>query len=89
MAAHPGIGKTKALIGRCFHWKNLGQVKTFVENCKCVRSKARRDKTPGFLVPLPIPERPQPVSSMRRAINSITCKKRFIQTGGTYCRGVL
>ena len=57
--AHPGINKTKLLIARRFHWKSLGpDIKTFTEHCKCVRSKARRDKTPGFLVPLPIPARP-------------------------------
>lgn len=57
--AHAGISKTKLLLGRKFHWKNLGNdVAQYIANCSCSRMKARRDKTPGFLHPLPIPARP-------------------------------
>ena len=58
--AHPGISKTTALISRQYYWENIKQwVKRFVDNChKCKRSMAPRDKTPGFLHPLPIPDRP-------------------------------
>ncbi|EKD17763.1 polymerase [Drepanopeziza brunnea f. sp. 'multigermtubi' MB_m1] len=33
-------------------------VTRYISNCKCARMKAKRDKTPGLLVPLPIPARP-------------------------------
>ncbi|CAL3966035.1 unnamed protein product [Diplocarpon coronariae] len=36
---------------------HAGIGKTRLLNCRCSRMKARRDKTPGFLQPLPIPER--------------------------------
>ncbi|CAL3963542.1 unnamed protein product [Diplocarpon coronariae] len=56
--AHAGIGKTRLLVGRKYYWKSLGSdVGTYIQNCRCSRMKARRDKTPGFLQPLPIPER--------------------------------
>ena len=57
--AHAGVGKTKLLVGRKYYWKNLGNdVATYIHNCRCARMKARRDRTPGFLNPLPVPERP-------------------------------
>lgn len=57
--AHPGIGKTKILVSRKYHWKTLSDdIKNYVNSCKCVRSKVRRDKTPGFLVPLTVPAKP-------------------------------
>ena len=57
--AHAGIGKMKLLIGRKYYWKAMGtDIQRYISNCRCTRMKARRDKTPGFLKPLPIPSRP-------------------------------
>jgi hypothetical protein len=57
--AHAGINKVKLLLGRKYHWKNIGaDVTRYIANCSCTRMKARRDKTPGLLHPLPIPARP-------------------------------
>lgn len=57
--AHAGISKTRLLLGRKYHWVALGNdVAQYISNCSCVRMKARRDKTPGLLHPLPIPARP-------------------------------
>ncbi|EKD19704.1 hypothetical protein MBM_01656 [Drepanopeziza brunnea f. sp. 'multigermtubi' MB_m1] len=44
--AHAGIIKTRQLLEL-----------RYIANCKCARMKAKRDKTPGLLVPLPIPAR--------------------------------
>ncbi|CAL3971561.1 unnamed protein product, partial [Diplocarpon coronariae] len=50
--------KTSPELQKKYYWKSLGSdVGTYIQNCRCSRMKARRDKTPGFLQPLPIPER--------------------------------
>jgi transposase InsO family protein len=58
--AHPGKGKTKQLIKERYYWLGMDDdVERFVSNCHdCRRSKVPRDKTPGLLHPLPIPDRP-------------------------------
>jgi transposase InsO family protein len=58
--AHPGKGKTKELLKERYYWNGMdGEIERFVGNCHaCRRSKAPRDKTPGLLHPLPIPDRP-------------------------------
>lgn len=57
--AHAGVNKVKLLLGQKYHWSRLGNdVARYIANCSCARQKARRDKTPGLLHPLPIPARP-------------------------------
>jgi hypothetical protein len=58
--AHPGKGKTKRLIKERYYWKGMDDdIERFVSNCAaCHRSKTPRDKTPGLLHSLPIPDRP-------------------------------
>jgi hypothetical protein len=57
--AHAGISKMKLLLGRKYHWNGMtSDITRYIANCSCSRMKARRDKTPGLLHPLPIPARP-------------------------------
>jgi transposase InsO family protein len=58
--AHPGKGKTKRLIKERYYWLGIdSDIEQFVSNCHaCRRSKVPRDKAPGLLHPLPIPDRP-------------------------------
>jgi transposase InsO family protein len=58
--AHPGKNKTKEIVKARYYWMNMDDdIERFVENCHaCRRSKVPRDKTPGLLQSLPIPERP-------------------------------
>jgi RNase H-like domain found in reverse transcriptase/Integrase zinc binding domain len=58
--AHPGQDKTKKLIKERYYWLGMDDdIERYVSNCHaCRRSKAPRDKTPGLLHPLPIPDRP-------------------------------
>ncbi|CRL31343.1 RNA-directed DNA polymerase (reverse transcriptase) [Penicillium camemberti] len=60
LTAHPGIEKLKKLVSSRYHWPGWAtDVRRYVENCLvCKRTKAWRDRTPGLLHPLPIPERP-------------------------------
>jgi Reverse transcriptase (RNA-dependent DNA polymerase)./Integrase core domain. len=56
--AHPGRSKTRKLVARLYWWPGLySDVDRFVDNCECRPSKAPRDKTPGLLHPIPIPQR--------------------------------
>jgi len=59
-SAHPGKSKTISVISRQFYWKGLrSDVERYITNCHaCRRASVPRDKTPGFLHPLPIPQRP-------------------------------
>ena len=59
-SAHPGARKTQALVSERYCWKGMiADIQRFVANCQvCGRGKVRRDKTPGLLHPLPIPDRP-------------------------------
>jgi transposase InsO family protein len=58
--AHPGQDKTKKLIKERYYWLGMDDdIERFVSNCHaCRRSKVPRDKTPGLLHSLPIPDRP-------------------------------
>jgi hypothetical protein len=58
--AHPGKGKTRKLIKERYYWSGMdGDIDRFVSNCHaCRRSKVPRDRPPGLLHPLPIPDRP-------------------------------
>lgn len=58
--SHPGIRKTKELLSQRYYWKGLPQdIERYIRNCSiCRRSHVPRDKTPGLLQPLPVPERP-------------------------------
>jgi Integrase zinc binding domain len=58
--AHPGRNKTIRLLASRYHWKGLASsVEQYICNCHaCRRANAPRDRTPGLLQPLPIPERP-------------------------------
>ncbi len=58
--AHPGRNKTKSLLLAQYYWPNAGaDIERYIANCTtCRRSHVPRDKTPGLLKPLPIPERP-------------------------------
>lgn len=57
--AHPGKAKTRKVLHTQYYWPgSIADVNQFVEFCRvCDRSKIPRDKTPGLLHPLPIPER--------------------------------
>jgi Integrase zinc binding domain/Integrase core domain len=58
--AHPGRSKTRQLVSARYHWVGLRKdVDRYVGNCmKCRRTENPRDKAPGLLKPLPIPNRP-------------------------------
>ena len=58
--AHPGTEKTYYLLRPRYYWKGMRtDIKRYIRNCHaCKRSHIPRDKTPGFLHPLPIPDRP-------------------------------
>jgi predicted aspartyl protease len=58
--AHPGRRKTIQLLASRYYWKGLSAtVERFIRNCHaCRRANAPRDRTPGLLNPLPIPQRP-------------------------------
>jgi hypothetical protein len=58
--AHPGKIKTRKLIGDRYYWVGMtADIDRYIRNCEdCRRSKIPRDKTPGLLKPLPIPDRP-------------------------------
>jgi transposase InsO family protein len=58
--AHPGRNKTRQLVMAQYWWPGMASdIDTYVANCvTCRASKVPRDKTPGLLQPLPIPEQP-------------------------------
>ena len=58
--AHPGQDKTYAYLTSRFWWPNMRKDSDqYVKNClECCSSKVLKDKTPGLLKPLPVPERP-------------------------------
>lgn len=58
--AHPGQRKMIRLVCERFHWPGWkDDVIRYVKNCQvCQRAKNPRDKIPGLLSSLPIPERP-------------------------------
>jgi transposase InsO family protein len=58
--AHPGRDKTHRLLRLRYYWRGmLADIERYIKNCHpCHRADVPRDKTPGFLHPLPIPDRP-------------------------------
>ena len=58
--AHPGQGKTRKILTDRYFWPGMAtDINRYIRNCHdCRRSTIPRDKTPGLLKPLPIPERP-------------------------------
>jgi predicted aspartyl protease/transposase InsO family protein len=58
--AHPGREKTKRLLQDRYYWETWRyDTERYLDNCMiCKRTKNPRDKTPGLLLPLPIPDRP-------------------------------
>jgi transposase InsO family protein len=58
--AHPGRDKTYKLLKDRYYWRGmLADVERYVRNCHpCRRASSPRDKTPGLLQPLPVPDRP-------------------------------
>ncbi len=58
--AHPGRDKTRALLRAQYYWPTiLADVAQYLRNCRtCRRSHEFKDKKPGLLQPLPIPDRP-------------------------------
>ena len=58
--AHPGKNKTRKIIADRYYWPGMTvDIDQYVRNCTaCRMSTIPRDKTPGLLKPLPIPERP-------------------------------
>jgi transposase InsO family protein len=58
--AHPGKNKTKGLVRARYYWAAWTKdVERYVDNCLvCKRTNTRRDRPPGLLNPLPIPNRP-------------------------------
>ena len=59
-SAHPGRNKTQRIISDRYYWPGmLNDIDQYVRNCNtCRRAGIPRDKMPGLLKPLPIPERP-------------------------------
>lgn len=57
-SGHPGQRKTYKLLATRYWWKGMAQDSDrYVSNCLCQAAKSPRDKTPGLLHPLPIPQR--------------------------------
>src|SRR6195952_2441335 len=58
--AHPGKSKTFGLLRTKYYWPGLlKDIPRFIANCHaCNRANHRRDKTPGYLHPLPILDHP-------------------------------
>ena len=56
---HPGRSKCYELVSRAYWWPNVYKyIQRFVRNCHtCSRSKPSRQRTQGWLRPLPVPER--------------------------------
>jgi hypothetical protein len=60
LSGHPGRTKLRQLLQSRFYWPGQGRdIDRYCANCHaCRRSHVRRDKKPGFLHQLPIPDRP-------------------------------
>ena len=59
-SAHPSARKTTTMLKTRYYWPGLkADVERYIRNCHaCKRAHAPRDKTPGLLHPLPVPEHP-------------------------------
>jgi hypothetical protein len=60
LSGHPGRTKLRQLLQSRFYWPGQGRdIDRYCANCHaCRRSHVPRDKKPGFLHQLPIPDRP-------------------------------
>ncbi|QSZ28612.1 hypothetical protein DSL72_003111 [Monilinia vaccinii-corymbosi] len=56
--AYPGIRKTYFLLSKQYYWPSMPTtIAQYICNCyACKRSSMPRDRTPGLLHPLPVPE---------------------------------
>jgi transposase InsO family protein len=57
---HPGRAKLRQLLQARYYWPNQGKdIDQYRDNCHtCRRAHVPRDKKPGLLHPLPVPDRP-------------------------------
>ena len=57
--AHPGRTKTLSALQKQYYWPSMrSDVERYVKNCStCRRTHVSRDRPPGLLQPLPIPDR--------------------------------
>jgi transposase InsO family protein len=60
LSGHPGRAKLRQLLQARYYWPDQGKdLDRYCANCHtCKRSHVPRDKKPGLLHPLPVPERP-------------------------------
>jgi len=60
LSGHPGRSKLRQLLQARYYWPNQGKdIDQYCANCHtCRRAHVPRDKKPGLLHPLPVPERP-------------------------------
>ena len=60
LSGHPGRTKLRYLLQQRYYWPDLTKdIDQYRANCHtCRRSHVPRDKKPGFLHPLPVPDRP-------------------------------
>jgi hypothetical protein len=60
LSGHPGRTKLRQLLQSRYYWPNQGKhIDQYCANCHtCRRSHVPRDKKPGLLHPLPVPEHP-------------------------------
>jgi transposase InsO family protein len=58
--AHPGRDKTYQLLRPRYYWVGMkADIDRYIRNCHdCRRAHVPRDKIPGYLHPLPVPDRP-------------------------------
>jgi transposase InsO family protein len=58
--AHPGQRKTYKLLSDRYYWPSMRNIiDQYIANChKCSRAMNPRDRKPGYLHPLPVPEHP-------------------------------
>jgi transposase InsO family protein len=58
--AHPGRDKTYTLLRSRYYWRGMkADIERYIRNCHpCRRADVPRDKTPGLLHPLPVPDHP-------------------------------
>ena len=57
---YPGKTKITQLLGQKYYWKGLStSVAQYIRNCHtCKRAHVPRDRTPGLLHPLLVPDQP-------------------------------
>jgi hypothetical protein len=60
LSGHPGHAKLRQLLKEQYYWPSMGKdIDQYCSNCHiCRRSHVPRDKKPGLLYPLPVPDRP-------------------------------